>query len=171
MFFLFYICVAHDINYDMIDDKENTDPLKLSNQVCFPIYSVSRLITRAYQPYLKEIGLTYPQYLVMMVLWEEDHLSINHISERLLLNTNTLSPLLQRMESQEFIHRNRCNEDERSVIICLSNQGRKLKEKAASVPTDVLALLTTENINLSEIQHLKGVLENWMQVLIKKQNN
>ena len=77
-----------------MDDKA----LQLSNQVCFPIYSASRLITRAYKPYLDEMGITYPQYLVLMVLWESDNVSVNQITQKLLLNTNTVSPLLKRME-------------------------------------------------------------------------
>lgn len=76
------------------------DQLLLENQVCFPIYSVSRLITKAYQPHLDKMGITYPQYLVLMVLWEKDKLPVNSISEQLMLNTNTLSPLLKNMEKK-----------------------------------------------------------------------
>ena len=81
---------------------DNTQ-LQLSNQICFPIYSVSRLITKAYKPYLDKMELTYPQYLVLMVLWENDSISVNQISEKLLLNTNTLSPLLKRMEKMKLL--------------------------------------------------------------------
>src|SRR5690554_1474730 len=79
------------------------DQLLLENQVCFPIYSVSRLITKAYQPHLDKMGITYPQYLVLMVLWEKDKLPVNSISEQLMLKTNTLSPLLKRMEKMELL--------------------------------------------------------------------
>ena len=87
------------------------DQLLLSNQICFPVYSVSRLLTQAYRPYLEELGITYPQYLVLMVLWENDEVSINQITEKLLLNTNTLSPLLKRMEKIDLVHRTRSKED------------------------------------------------------------
>ena len=90
-----------------MDDKQ----LLLSSQICYPLYSASRLITKAYKPYLDKMGLTYPQYLVLMVLWENDGLSVNQITEKLLLNTNTLSPLLKRMEKMELIQRNRSSED------------------------------------------------------------
>ena len=83
----------------------NSPQLLLRNQVCFPIYSVSRLITKAYKPFLDKMGITYPQYLVLMVLWENDALNINQVTEKLLLNTNTLSPLLKRMEKLELLER------------------------------------------------------------------
>ena len=86
-----------------MDDEQ----LKLNNQICFPIYSVSRLITKAYKPFLEEMGLTYPQYLVLLVLWENDNIAMNKIGEKLLLNTNTLSPLVKRMEKMELLRRKR----------------------------------------------------------------
>ncbi|PRP66363.1 MarR family winged helix-turn-helix transcriptional regulator [Nonlabens agnitus] len=155
----------------MTDQKPHTDALKLSNQMCFPIYSVSRLITKAYKPYLDKMGMTYPQYLVMLVLWEQDQVSVNYISEKLLLNTNTLSPLLQRIENQGWIDRNRCKDDERSVIICLSEKGKELKETAASIPNEMLELLMTENVTLSEIKHLKNILDSWMDALTSKEEH
>lgn len=82
-----------------MDDSQ----LQLSNQICFPLYSGSRLITKAYKPFLDEMGITYPQYLVLMVLWENDNLSVNQITEKLFLNTNTVSPLLKRMEKMNLI--------------------------------------------------------------------
>ena len=104
----------------------NDTQLLLSNQICFPIYSVSRLITKAYKPFLDELGITYPQYLVLMVLWENDGISVNQITQKLLLNTNTLSPLLKRMEKMQLLERSRSIEDERSVIIQLTTKGKKL---------------------------------------------
>ena len=90
----------------------SNEQLKLSNQICFPLYSASRLITQAYQPYLDKMGITYPQYLVLMVLWENDEISVNDVAKKLILKTNTISPLLQRMAKQELIERNRSSEDE-----------------------------------------------------------
>lgn len=139
--------------------------LKLSNQICFPLYSVSRLITKAYKPFLDKMGITYPQYLVLIVLWENDEITINQITEKLLLNTNTLSPMLKRMEKMEIIERNRSEEDERSVIIKLTKKGQELKNKAACIPEELSKVLVTENIEVSDIMNLKDVLNEWIKIL------
>ena len=139
--------------------------LQLSNQICFPLYSVSRLITNAYKPYLEQMEITYPQYLVLMVLWEKDGVCINEISEKLLLNTNTLSPLLKRMENSNLLKRNRSCEDERSVIIELTEKGENLKKQAAPVPDELIKILITENIQLDEVIQLKGMLNEWIELL------
>lgn len=139
--------------------------LKLSNQICFPLYSVSRLITKAYTPFLDKMGITYPQYLVLIVLWENDELTVNQITEKLLLNTNTLSPLLKRMEKMEILERNRSKEDERSVIIKLTQKGKELKNQALCIPEALSKELITENIKISDIENLKKVLNEWIKVL------
>lgn len=139
--------------------------LKLSNQICFPLYSVSRLITKAYKPFLDKMGITYPQYLVLMVLWENDNLTVNQITEKLLLNTNTLSPLLQRMEKMEIIERNRCVEDERCVIIKLTEKGKELKNQAAVIPSELSKVLITQNVQVSDIINLQNVLNEWIKIL------
>jgi DNA-binding MarR family transcriptional regulator len=139
--------------------------LKLSNQICFPLYSASRLITKAYRPYLEEMGITYPQYLVLMVLWENERLSVNQISDKLLLNTNTLSPLLKRMEKMELLQRNRSPKDERTVIIELTENGKNLKTKAKPIPEKLLKILLNENINMTEILQLKQMLDHWIEIL------
>lgn len=144
--------------------------LHLNNQICFPLYSVSRLITKAYTPYLKKMGLTYPQYLVMMVLWEKDGLTVNQISDKLLLETNTLSPLLKRMEKMEIIKRNRLAEDERCVSIILTEKGSDLRHKAATIPHQLLQNLMSENIKLEEVVQLKELLNNWVKMLTNKQH-
>lgn len=145
--------------------------LKLSNQICFPIYSASRLITKAYKPYLDELGLTYPQYLVLLVLWENDEVTINHISKELQLNTNTLSPLLKRMEKMELIHRNRSSKDERSVLIQLSKKGNNMKAEAILIPEKLRSLLIAEDISLTEIVEMKNTLEQLIHLLSKKTPN
>jgi DNA-binding MarR family transcriptional regulator len=145
--------------------------LKLSSQVCFPIYSASRLITKAYRPYLEEMGITYPQYLVLMVLWENDDLSVNQITEELLLNTNTLSPLLKRMEKMELLQRNRSSEDERSVIVHLTEKGKNLKAQARPIPENLIKILLTENINLSDVIQLKDMLNEWIRILTENDKN
>lgn len=145
----------------------DNNSLQLSNQICFPIYSASRLITKAYKPYLDEMGVTYTQYIVLMVLWENDNLSINQITEKLFLNTNTLSPLLKRMEKLELIQRNRSTKDERNVFIQLTNKGHFLKNKAKSIPENLLKVLLNENVKLSEIIQMKDILNEWIEMLTK----
>lgn len=142
--------------------------LQLSNQICFPIYSASRLITKVYKPHLDKLGLTYPQYLVLMVLWENDGLSVNQITEKLLLNTNTLSPLLKRMEKMGLVERNRSREDERSVIIQLTKNGKKLKLKALPIPGKLFAELISEKINIEDMLKLKEILCELTSVLTNK---
>lgn len=142
--------------------------LLLDNQLCFPIYSVSRLITKAYKPHLDDLGLTYPQYLVLMVLWENDGLSVNKISEKLLLNTNTLSPLLKRMEKMQLLQRNRSTEDERSVIVQLTSTGTKLKSKAGPIPEKLLTELLSDNIQMDDMLQLKDTLCELIKVLNHK---
>lgn len=149
----------------------NDTQLHLENQICFPIYSASRLITKAYKPYLDELGITYPQYLVLMVLWENDKLSVNQITEKLLLNTNTLSPLLKRMEKMELIQRSRCTEDERSVIIKLTATGKQLKTKALPIPEKLIAELVTDQIPLEDMLQLKDTLCELITVLSNKRNS
>ena len=149
----------------------NSQQLKLSNQICFPIYSASRLITKAYKPHLDKMGLTYPQYLVLMVLWETNGLTVNQISARLILNTNTISPLLKRMEKMGLLHRKRSNEDERSVIVGLTTKGEKLKAQAMPIPEKLLKVLLTENIHLSEIVQLKEMLTEWITILSDHDKN
>lgn len=139
--------------------------LLLDNQLCFPIYSVSRLITKAYKPHLDDLGLTYPQYLVLMVLWENDGLSVNKISEKLLLNTNTLSPLLKRMEKMQLLQRNRSSEDERSVIVQLTSNGTKLKSKAGPIPERLFTELLSDNIQMDDMLQLKDTLCELIKVL------
>ncbi len=145
--------------------------LKLGNQICFPLYSASRLITKAYKPYLDAMGLTYPQYLVLMVLWEKDGVSVNQITEKLLLNTNTVSPLLKRMEKMELLQRNRSSKDERSVIVQLTGKGKQLKEQARPIPEKMIKILLNENINLTEVIQLKDMLNEWIDILSEYNKN
>lgn len=105
----------------MTNEKEH-NPLLLSNQFCFRFYTVSRLITKHYQPYLSRLGITYPQYLVLLVLWEQDNQPVNDIAKRLVLETNTITPLLQRMEKQKILVRRKDKEDQRRVIVSLDRK-------------------------------------------------
>lgn len=141
------------------------EQLKLENQVCFPIYAASRLITRAYQPLLENMGLTYPQYLVLMVLWETDCISVNVITDKLILNTNTITPLLKRMETQDLIKRERSGNDERRVIISLTPKGKELKAKAGSVPAELVKKLDVGDLDLQEIIDLRDKLNRLIQAI------
>jgi len=129
--------------------------LKLKNQLCFPIYAASRLITRSYQPYLDKIGLTYPQYLVMLVLWEEDNLPVTEISSRLILNTNTVTPLLQRLEKLGLITRDKSDNDIRKVIINLTEKGRALAEEAENIPVKLGTEIASSGFTVDELLQLK----------------
>jgi DNA-binding MarR family transcriptional regulator len=120
--------------------KTATDwPLRLDNQICFAVYSAAHAFNRVYKPLLDRLGLTYPQYLVMLVLWERDGVAVKDIGERLFLDSGTLTPLLKRLEAAGFVKRTRSTEDERQVIIELTSQGQALKEKARAVPLGILA--------------------------------
>ena len=110
------------------------DLLKLENQVCFPLYALSRKLTAVYQPLLDKLHLTYPQYLVMMVLWEHQVLSVKDIGAKLMLDSGTLTPLFKRMEEKELLKRSRSAEDERVVLVSLTQQGIELKDQAQHIP-------------------------------------
>lgn len=113
--------------------------LRLDNQLCFAVYSASLAMTKLYKPLLDKLGLTYPQYLVMLVLWERDRLMVSELGEKLSLDSGTLTPLLKRLEANGLVARIRDVEDERRVRISLTAAGRKLKVRAASVPACLLA--------------------------------
>jgi len=113
--------------------------LRLDNQICFAVYSAAHAFNRVYKPLLDRLGLTYPQYLVMLVLWERDGVPVKEIGERLFLDSGTLTPLLKRLEQAGHIKRTRSTEDERQVLIGLTSQGQALKDKARAVPPSILA--------------------------------
>jgi len=136
-----------------------TEQLKLANQLCFPLYAASRLITRSYQPYLDELGITYPQYLVLLVLWEQDGLTVNAISKKLILNTNTTTPLLKRLEAMGIITRQRSGEDERKVVISLTRKGAGMERMAACIPQNLSAGLVPEGMNVDDLVELRDKLQ------------
>ncbi|MDC7218923.1 MAG: MarR family transcriptional regulator [Spirochaetales bacterium] len=135
------------------------DSLLLQNQLCFPVYAASRLIIREYQPYLDELEITYPQYIALMVLWEKDGLTVNEMGERLILNTNTVTPLLKRMEKQELIERKRSKKDERRVIISLTTKGRDLQERALKIPEALSRRIMEGPFDREELNALKSSLD------------
>lgn len=114
------------------------DPLALENQFCFALYSASLAMTKTYKPLLDKLGLTYPQYLVMLVLWQQDDVLVKTIGEKLFLDSGTLTPLLKRLEASSLIQRTRDESDERQVRITLTKEGRALRKKAQCIPHDVL---------------------------------
>lgn len=131
--------MSKDINMDNRMDQNafQEEAMKLSNQLCFPLYAAARTVTGLYTPYLKPLGLTYTQYIVMLVLWEKDGVSVSEIGERLMLDNGTLSPLLKKLEKLGYIERSRCREDDRVVEISLTKEGKALKEKAKEIPFQV----------------------------------
>ncbi|MGC5771438.1 MarR family winged helix-turn-helix transcriptional regulator [Paenibacillus pabuli] len=130
-----------------------TDSLKLDNQLCFAIYACSREITKMYQPYLEVLGVTYSQYLVLMVLWEREECTVKEIGEALYLDSGTLTPLLKRLQSAGHIHRERSAQDERKVLITLTESGRELRNKALSIPA---AIQGDACLNSAEFESLLG---------------
>ena len=115
-----------------------TDPrLKLENQLCFPLYACARKVTSLYTPYFKPLGLTYTQYIVMLVLWEEDGVTVGELCRRLYLDNGTITPLLKKLEGQGYLERKRSREDERVVTVSLTEKGRELQQMAASVPEKI----------------------------------
>ncbi|WP_291914678.1 MarR family winged helix-turn-helix transcriptional regulator [Chitinophaga sp. CB10] len=139
--------------------------LKLADQICFPLYAASRLITRKYTPYLDQLGLSYPQYLVMLVLWETDQVPVSFIVQQLLLNTNTVTPLLQRLEAMGMLTRKKSREDERKVIVSLTAKGRKLKEQAATIPSEMAACLLSKDITAADLGALVQTLNQLIATL------
>ena len=131
----------------MNDDER----LYLGNQICFPLYVVSRLTIRFYTPLLEELGITYPQYLVLLALWQKDEQLVGELSKVLYLDYNTLTPLLKRLEEKQFINRNRSKSDERSVYISLTETGKALKNQAACIPDKIIESLNKGDMNMDEI--------------------
>lgn len=143
------------------------EQLKLNNQLCFPVYATSRLITRAYQPHLDAMGLTYPQYLVLLVLWEKDDMPVNDIAKRLILNTNTITPLLKRMEEMKLIERRRSMVDERKVIVHLTPKAQDLEAEAAKVPQALVEQISGEDLTMDDLVQMRDTLNALIESLSK----
>jgi MarR family transcriptional regulator, organic hydroperoxide resistance regulator len=140
--------------------------LLLGNQLCFAVYSTAHAFNRAYKPLLDRLGLTYPQYIVMLVLWERDGVPVKHIGERLLLDSGTLTPLLKRLEAAELVKRTRSTEDERQVLIALTPRGQALKEKARAVPQAILAASACSVAELSAMKNELVALRDRLNVAL-----
>ena len=134
-----------------------SDPLRLENQLCFALHAASRAMTGAYQPLLDELGITYPQYLVLLLLWEEDGSRVSQLGERLHLDSGTLTPLLKRLETHGLVERRRNTADERVVEVFLTSTGKRLKRRAMTVPA---VMLCRTGLSIAELEKLRGTLQN-----------
>ena len=118
-------------------EYDEREAMKLANQLCFPLYAAARNVTGLYTPWLKPVGLTYTQYIVFLVLWEKDGIPVSEIGDKLMLDNGTLSPLLKKLEQAGYLVRRRSSEDERVVMITLTEQGKALQEKVKDIPLKV----------------------------------
>ena len=141
------------------------EKFRLENQLCFRLYTASRLITQAYHPLLGEYGLTYPQYLVLLVLWEKDAQPVNDIAKRLLLETNTVTPLLKRMEAESILTRTKGEKDARQMIVALTKKGRDLQKKLNNVPETVGSAVLCESITPDTVPGLFNMLDGIIEQL------
>jgi DNA-binding MarR family transcriptional regulator len=131
---------------------DKNDVLKLENQLCFSIYAASRAITKIYRPYLDKIGITYPQYLVMLVLWECGTITLRDLGNKLYLDSGTLTPLLKRLEAMELIERERSREDERILCVSITEKGLALREEAIKIPECILGSMNTDIAALAKLK-------------------
>ena len=142
--------------------------LQLDNQICFRLYTAARLVTQAYTPMLTELGITYPQYLVLMVLWEKDEQPVNDIAHRLLLETNTVTPLLQRMEKLGIVSRKKGEQDKRQQIVSLTKKGKAMEEQAFnSIPQGIGEKLSGCPLQMEDYEHLAQELDSMIETLKK----
>ena len=131
------------------------DALKLENQLCFPLYACSREIVKRYKPFLDEIGLTYTQYIAMMVMWERKSVNVKELGEYLYLDSGTLTPLLKKLESKGYVTRMRSDKDERNLVVAITEDGEKLKDKAVEIPFQIAGCT---NLTPEEGMKLYGIL-------------
>ena len=143
----------------------------LDNQLCFRLYTASRLITQSYHPFLAEFGLTYPQSLVLLVLWEKDEQPVNDIAKRLMLETNTVTPLLKRMETEGILTRSKGKKDARQMIVSLTKKGCTLKEELLHVPEAVGSAVLCDNLTPERVPELFAMLDGLIGQLKENQSN
>lgn len=130
---------------------EKFNALKLENQLCFPLYACSKEIIKKYNPFLDKIGLTYTQYITMMVLWEKKEMNIKELGEKLFLDSGTLTPLLKKLEIKGYIERKRASSDERNLNITITRQGEKLKAKAKNIPYEISKCIPLDDDEIVEL--------------------
>lgn len=146
------------------------EQLKLDNQLCFRLYTAARLTTGAYHPYLAPLGITYSQYLVLLVLWENGSLPVNDIARRLMLETNTITPLLQRMEKASLLKRTKGKEDSRQRIVSLTKKGTALREQAKHIPECLSAEIVKKLGSADDIARMVPVLDKLIEGLKQTEN-
>jgi len=146
-------------------DNTNTPQLLFENQVCFPLYSAANALVRAYRPFLYELDITYLQYMVLMLLWQESRLNVKELGQRLRLDSGTLTPLLKRLESKGLVERKRSAEDERVRIITITKQGMSLRDKARDIPGK---LACTIDLPTGQGRELKKLCEQLLEALDKQ---
>ena len=147
------------------------EQLKLDNQLCFRLYTSARLTMGAYHPYLDPLGITYPQYLVLLVLWEKDKQPVNDIAHKLFLETNTVTPLLQRMEKAGLVKRTKGKEDTRQRIVSLTKKGIAMREQAKHIPECLSADIIKNEGSVEEIAQMIPTLDKLIQGLKQQLNN
>ena len=148
-------------------EYDHHEAMKLANQLCFPLYAASRSVVNLYTPWLRPLGLTYTQYIVFLVLWEKDGVTVGEICDRLMLDNGTLSPLLKKMQQEGYVEKRRSGEDDRVVIVTLTEKGRQLQEKAKYVPRNVAGCI---DLPPEKAQTLYALLYELMEN-IRKGNN
>lgn len=144
--------------------SRNTVPkqLQLENQLCFPLYSASNAVIRAYRPFLKALDITYLQYIVLMVLWEEESLNVKELGQRLHLDSGTLTPLLKRLESKGFVSRKRSELDERARIIAITKEGKSIQKQAETIPKELVCKV---GLSQEQQQQMKALCLQVLDVL------
>ncbi|MDF2677854.1 MAG: hypothetical protein K0Q97_2188 [Bacillota bacterium] len=153
----------HD-NIENINDTVNKDDfLKLDNQLCFSLYVCSKEIIKKYKPLLDPLGLTYTSYITLLALWEEDNINVKDLGKKLYLDSGTLTPILKKLEAANLVTRTRCVTDERNVNISLTKEGMELKEKALSVPNELICSIFKDNENFSSGIDLLNSLHRLME--------
>lgn len=145
----------------------SSENLKLSRQGCFRLYTATRLLIQVYQPWFAKLGITYTQYLVLMVLWEEDCLPLNAISRRLYLESNTVTPLIKRMEAMKLVVRKKNKDDGRQTIIALTEHGRAMQQHAATIPDCMTSVLRERGMTEEEFVYIIPTLDHLIEVLSK----
>lgn len=135
------------------------DGIRLENQLCFPLYACSKEIVRRYKPYLDDIDLTYTQYITMMVLWEYKEMNVKELGEKLFLDSGTLTPVLKKLESKGYITRERSKEDERNLLVRITQKGEELKDRAVKIPRQMASCI---NLSKEDAIALKAILDKLM---------
>jgi DNA-binding MarR family transcriptional regulator len=136
------------------------EQLKLDNQLCFSMYTASRLITRLYQPHLKKIDLTYLQYIVMLVMWEREKIVLKELGELLYLDSGTLSPLIKKLEKKDLVKKQRSEEDERILEVEITQKGKELKEKAKDIP---FKIAEETGLTMEQYQNIKKMTDDFIK--------